>query len=280
MATVKERQDEYMRHIKSQDWYDPDFERIPKPKDWEPEPTFREGHRYASHPRCQAWSGRTGKQCNNLPIKGREKCKSHGGTQPRGIDRKTYKHGRYIESVANNPTVAKAYEQALKQQGILNLSPNIAMADARLDLLYQEDIYLTDELIELAMNLHTLWQTLIQFIPRNDPNVVENLKKFDTNIKQFIKGIEDKSAFNKREDQLTERRRKLTETETKRQTAMAEVVIKAEAIGVFAIMGNLFKEMVLTEIEDKETAKNVINGFSQIIDTHIVGFFSTDGETK
>jgi hypothetical protein len=280
LTSVKERQEEYLRHIKSQDWYDSDYKPIPKPENWQPETKFREDHRYAGKSRCLAWSGRTGEQCKKLPIKGREKCKSHGGTQPRSIDRANYKHGRYTKSVAGNPTVAKAYEEALKQRGILNLSPNIAMTDARLDLLYQEDIYLTEELIEMAESIYQLWLELKQLIPRNNPSTVEQIIQFDQKIKQFIKGIEDKEAFNKREDQLTERRRRLTETETKRQTAHAEVVLKAEAIGIFAIMGNLFRQVVLDNIEDKETAQRVIKGQSEVIDTHIVGFFSTDKETK
>lgn len=268
----------YLEHIKKQSWYDPDFERISQPEEWKPELKFQENHRLAGSCRCQQWTSK-GKQCERVAMNGKEKCQTHWGKIPNGINASGYKHGRYTKSVANNPTVAEAYAQALKQQGILNLSPNIAMADARLDLLYREDIYLTEELIELAINLYTLWQELKQIIPRNNPQTVENLLQFDTNMKQFIKGIEDKSAFNKREDQLTERRRRLTETETKRQTAQAEVVLKAEAIGVFSIMGNLLKELVLTEIEDEKTAKKVINGFSEIIDTHIVGFFSTE-ETK
>lgn len=266
-----------MRHIKSQPWYDPNYEPIPKPEGWRPEVKFREDHsRYPGSPRCLAWSGRTGKQCGKLPIKGREKCQSHGGTQPRGTNRKTYKHGRYTKSVSGNPDLSKAYQEALKQQGLLNLSPNIAMTDARLDMLYQDDIYLSDEVIKLAEDVMAMWLDLKQIIPRNDVNLVEKLITFDVNIKQLYKAMSDKNAFDKREDTLTERRRKLTETDTKRQVSTAEVVLKAEVIGIFSIMGGLFKDVVQDNIEDIPIQRKLITGFSEVIDTHIVNFFSSE----
>jgi len=267
----------YLDRLKeTQSWYDPDYVPIPKPVDWRPEVKFREDHKWAGHPRCLEWSGRTGKQCGSLPTKGKEKCRHHRGNSASGVDHYKYKHGRYTKAVSSNPTIAKAYEEALKQQGILNLSPNIAMTDARLTLLYQDDIYLTDELIDLANNLLIIWQELKEFIPRSNPSTVERIIQFDTTIKHFTNALQAKNAFDKREDQLTERRRKLTETETKRQTTQAEVVLKAEAIGIFAIMGNLFREIVMNEVEDRQTAQRVIKGQSEVIDTHIVNFFSTD----
>lgn len=266
-----------MRHIKSQDWYDPNYKPIPKPEGWRPEVKFREDHsRYPGSPRCLAWSGRTGNQCGKLPIKGREKCQSHGGTQPRGTNRKTYKHGRYTKSVSGNPDLSKAYAEALKQQGLLNLSPNIALTDARLDVLYQDDIYLSDEIVEMAQAIYNLWFELKQLIPRSDPALIEKMTKFGLNFEQLFQAMKNKSAFNKREDQLTERRRKLTETETKRQVSTAEVVLKAEVIGIFSIMGGLFKDVVQDNIEDITDQRKIITGFSEVIDTHIVNFFSSE----
>lgn len=266
----------YLEYIKSQDWYDPNYKPILKPENWQPELIFSIGHKREGTPRCLAWSGRTGRQCNNSPIVGRKNCKSHNGKNPIGIEHGAYKHGRHTKSVVGNPTISKAYQEALKQQGLLNLSPNIAMADARLDALYQDDIYLSDEILEMAQGIYNLWFELKLLIPRSNPALTEKMTEFGLNFEQLFRAMKNKSAFNKREDQLTERRRKLTETETKRQVSTAEVVLKAEVIGIFSIMGGLFKEVVQSNIKDIKAQRKVITGFSEVIDTHIVNFFSSE----
>lgn len=271
--------EDYLNHISKQDWYDKNFERIPKPDDWQPDKTFPEGHRKEGSPRCQQWKSKGG-QCGQSPIKGKQKCSTHGGKASGGPSHGRYKHGRYTKSVANNPTVAKAYEEALKQQGILNLSPNIALTDARLDLLYETDIFSSDEIVKLADDTYQQWIDLKDTIPRNDPNTVEKIAKFNVNFEKLFEAMNSKNAFNKREDVLTERRRKLTETETKRQTATKEIVLKAEAIGIFAIMGGLLRDVVTNATEDKDAQREILEGFSKVIDTHIVGFFSSEGDKE
>ena len=270
--------DDYLTRIKENSkWYDPNYVPIPKPDDWQPEERFREDHsRYPGSPRCQAWSGRTGEQCKKLSLKDKKKCRSHKGTVPSGVAAGAYKHGRYVKSVVGNPTISKAYQEALKQQGLLNLSPNIAMTDARLDALYQDDIYLSDEIVEMTRGIYNLWFELKQLIPRSNPALTEKMTEFGLNFEQLFRAMKNKSAFNKREDQLTERRRKLTETETKRQVSTAEVVLKAEVIGIFSIMGGLFKEVIQNNIEDVKVQRKVITDYSEVIDMHIVNFFSSE----
>lgn len=268
--------EKYLDHIKSQPWYDPNYVPIPKPDNWQPNTVFPENHRLAGRFQCQAWSGRTGKQCGHPPLKGADKCKSHNkGIRPKGIQHANYTEGRYTKSVAGNPDVAEAYEEAMKQKGLLNLSPNIAMADARLDLLYQDDMYLSDEIVELVSKVHKAWQDLKVLIPSSNPSLIEKKAIFNANFEILFKAMLDKKAFEKREDVLTERRRKLTETESKRQKDMAEVILKAEAIGIFAQMGTNFRDLILETVQDKGQQTKVIKGFSEIIDTNIINFFST-----
>jgi len=276
MSQANER---YFEHIRKQPWYDPNFKRIPKPEGWEPELTFGEGHRHEGLSRCQQWTSK-GKQCGKLPMKNEVKCQSHCGNKTRGIQHGNYTTGRHIKSVAGNPDLAQAYDIALKQKGLLNLSPNIALTDARLDLLYQDDIYFSAEIVELASKVYEAWLELKPLISATNPSLIEKKTVFNANFEILFKAMLDKRAFEKREDTLTERRRKLTETESKRQKDMAEVILKAEAIGIFAQMGTNFRDLILEVVEDKQQQTKVIKGFSEIIDTNIVNFFNTDEDKE
>jgi hypothetical protein len=264
---------------KDRDWYDPEYKPISKPDNFEPDLNFPLDHKCYGHIRCLQWSGRLGRQCLNIAIKGSNKCRHHGGKKATGVANGNFKHGRYTKAVAGNPSVAKAYDIALKQQGLLNLSPNIAMTDARLDLLYQEDIYLSDEIIDAVETLYNAWQELKQDIPKNDPKITENMLTVNAQLLAILRMMKSRKAFDKREDTLTERRRKLTETETKRQLGTAEVVLKAEVISIFATMGTAFRELIVSNIEGKQRSK-ILSGFSEIIDTYIIGFFGTEEEKR
>jgi hypothetical protein len=54
-----------------------DYEFHPRPPGWKPVDSFDDGR-----PRCPAWSGRHGRQCNNSPIRGGRVCRAHGGSSP------------------------------------------------------------------------------------------------------------------------------------------------------------------------------------------------------
>lgn len=74
---------------------------IPKPPDFVPVDEFPEGHRHygTKHKRCQAWSGRNGRQCLNIAVKGLNVCRFHGGSTPRGAAHPRYKgrgYSRYM----------------------------------------------------------------------------------------------------------------------------------------------------------------------------------------
>lgn len=58
---------------------------FPKPDDFEPEATFGSDHTWAGQKRCTGWNYRQGRQCGRKPIKGKTKCKHHGGASLGGL---------------------------------------------------------------------------------------------------------------------------------------------------------------------------------------------------
>lgn len=270
---------EYRAEVTSKPWFDPDFKKVPKPEGWEPELVFPSDHRKAGVDRCQQWISR-GRQCGKQSIRGRPKCATHGGKLPKGLAHVNYKHGRYTKAVAGNPDVARAYDLALKQRNLLNLSPNIAMTDARLDLLYEDDVYLTQELVELVEKSFALWLELKYTLPQRDPAIIEQITIFNLSFASLLRMMQSKVAFDKREDVLTERRRRLTETEVKRQLGTSEVILKGEVVSVFALLGGLFRELIVTNVSATHERRAVIEGFVEIINTHTIAFLATSPPDK
>lgn len=274
----REKSENYLEYVKKQPWYDPNFEPIPEPDDWKPELVFPENHRWAGMPRCQQWISR-GRQCWNSPVKGKNKCRTHGGMNGSGVSHPTYKHGRYTKSIAGNTTLSKMYQEALKQRNLLSLAPNIAMTDAHLSALYEKYININEEILATYIEMYKLWHLIEPEIPRNNVNLVKNLAQFTVYLNKFHFLAASQNEFNEREDKLTERRRKLSEAETRRLAQDSEIILKAEVVAVFTELGKAFRDLILKEVSEYGERNAVLRGFNKVIDSHILPYFDiTKGE--
>lgn len=95
-----------------------------------------------SHAICGAKT-RSGAPCKNPPVTGRERCRMHGGSQPRGLARHNTTHGRYSKHLPTR--LGERYEAALKDPDLLALRDEIAITDARIqELLEPEDASAVD----------------------------------------------------------------------------------------------------------------------------------------
>lgn len=80
-------------------------------------------------PPCKAKSKRSGKQCRNQPIVGRETCRMHGGTSRIGPLNENYKHGLYS---AYLPARFGELFKALEGRDLLDLTEDIKLLHTRL----------------------------------------------------------------------------------------------------------------------------------------------------
>jgi len=97
--------------------------RMPRPLDFKPEEVFPSGHRWEGKPRCHAWSGRNGHQCNRMPMKWMTVCRSHGGAGGRPP-----KHGKY----SGTARFHAAYRRAAGNPKAFDLKPEIALIESRI----------------------------------------------------------------------------------------------------------------------------------------------------
>jgi hypothetical protein len=87
---------------------------------------------------CDGHKRRTGEPCGQVAIKGKTKCRLHGGLSLSGPAHGRYTHGRYAKDMPSQ--LAQRYLEARENPRLLSLSDDIALAEARLaDLLQAVD---------------------------------------------------------------------------------------------------------------------------------------------
>lgn len=230
----------------------------PKPPDFKPEPIFGPETRYPGKPRCTAWSCRNGRQCDKLPIRGKTKCRSHGGTSPSGITHGRYKHGRYRTILRQN--LVAAFERSIQDKDLLALNNEIALVDTRTEeLLGKLDTgesganwkRLTELVSEFDYRKRMAKATLSEADKkRYEAEAAENLNQILVLVR---KGQGDFSLWNEVKDNL-EQRRRLVETERRRLMDMEAVLTTEKALALVNALGMAVRAYVtdgttLTSIE-------------------------------
>ena len=79
--------------------------------------------------RCGA-KRRNGTPCQQFPLKGKRRCRLHGGKTPSGADLPQYKHGRYCRVLPSN--ILAKYEAANEDPDLLTHRDEIKLMDAHL----------------------------------------------------------------------------------------------------------------------------------------------------
>lgn len=105
-----------------------DKPRTPPPNGWKPVPSFPPGHKREGRRRCQSWNWNTGTQCEQYPIKGRERCRSHGGTVPSGPAHTQYRHGGFSKYA---PRLALWVREAENDTDLRDLTADVELLFSR-----------------------------------------------------------------------------------------------------------------------------------------------------
>lgn len=102
----------------------------PKPDDFTPVESFPDNHRWIGVPRCQGWSRQAGRQCLERASRGKQKCRSHGGSSPSGIASPNFRHGKYVSSLPMD--LVDSYMELMQDEDYLALRDEIVLMSVRI----------------------------------------------------------------------------------------------------------------------------------------------------
>jgi hypothetical protein len=198
-------------------------------------------------PRCQAYKRNSDEQCGQPALKGKNVCGSHGGKSPSGMEHPNFKNGRHSKHL---PTKLLAkYEESLADEELISLRDDVALVDA----------FISDALESINFdNCQAAWDGL------------------ELLYKQFWNGSnEDKleaarEAFNIVHDGVAEWRkvgrmfgyveikRKLSETESKREKDLQMMITASEANVLIARL----IAAVQTHVTDRNVRAKIVADFA------------------
>lgn len=178
--------------------------------------------------RCGAKT-RSGKPCRGFVVTGRERCRMHGGTIPRGLALPQTKHGRFSKDL---PTRLLAhYQAALDDPETIALREELALLFAR-----EGDLLGRVDTSEAGAHWRGVRDALADFrrAQRRDdaPSAAGALREMErlTDL-----GLADYEAWAELRDTI-EARRRLADTERRRLEAMQQMITTERAMLLVAAL--------------------------------------------
>lgn len=233
--------------------------RIPRPEDFSPEPFFLLDFRVKSRqgkPRCQAWNGNKGRQCENLPVKGRghpaapefykRVCGTHGGKTPSGVESPHWKHGRYSKDLPAN--LAADYVRSLKDPDLVSLRDQLAL----IDVFIKQDIRKLAALEEAGD-----WSRALELLVEMENASASGDIELVALRLQELRGLVDKGEESIRvRDRIirrVEQYRKVAESERRRMVDLRLLLTVERQMALLGAVVAILKE----EISDKDTRRRI-----------------------
>lgn len=196
---------------------------------------------------------RSGEPCKNPPVSGSKRCRMHGGKSKKGLDLPQTTHGRNSNDVVFR--LREAYERSRNDPNLLDLSHELAIVDARSqELLSRIDI---DGAGALWMKVGGAVAALDAAVSDQDWDRVSNRMEA---LRDIVQRAEAEEQAWKRIFDLSEQRRKLVETETKRRVAMSDSLTPERA----SFLLGKFVDVVMRHVRDRSTLAAIAADFRDI----------------
>lgn len=177
---------------------------------------------------CDAKSKQSGQRCKN-PAMANGKCRLHGGKTPKGVASPHYKHGRY--SKYGPSSLRDAAAEFLRDPDLLSLQSNLALCDARIaDVLTKLDEGGSYDALATLRKLRGEYRAAA--VRKDQEAQIAQLRE----MFRVIDEASDTVALLGELDKLTEQRRRLVDTETKRQTSDLTSITIERAYGFVDVL--------------------------------------------
>lgn len=192
---------------------------------------------FAVNNQCQATAKRSGKRCLLPAVNGYDVCRVHGGKTPRGVASVNTKLGRYSKDLPTR--LAGRFQKALDDPQLGNLKAEIALLDTRI--------------AEMVAGLDTqqhgmVWETVGD--ARNAIKAAMRSGKADQMIAAYdylddvINSANSDMEIWDEVVRLIEQRRKLTDSERKRQVDLEQMITAERAMLLVSALMGVIKEHV------------------------------------
>src|SRR5918992_2204187 len=196
---------------------------------------------------CGARTKHDGTPCERSPVRGRTRCRVHGGKTLVGTASPTYRNGRYSAYVPER--LRARYEQAEGDVELLSLRSELALTDARLmDLLARVN---TGESGQLWANLKKAHEEFkVYRLARDVPKMNVALAKIEALLDS---AGQDHTAWGEI-GKLIEQRRKLTESEAKRLITLQQMLTTEDAMAI----AHRLVDIVTRHVTDRQVLSAIV----------------------
>lgn len=215
---------------------------------------------------------KSGKPCKKLPIKGRTRCRLHGGLTPAGgPSHHNFKHGRYSRYTTriSNERVQKLRHIIEEDKDPLNMTPEIAITTMRIEELIEN--LDTGETAELWKELNRVRAKMVEAVDKEKyQHMPQYVKKLDHLI---TTGHNASNAYTEIQKWL-ETKRAIVATETRRVIAAEEMMPKDTAVAIISMVETGIHESlrdILSQVDGgKELETAVLRKFSMFLRMNVL----------
>ena len=191
---------------------------------------------------------RRGGICHAYPVRGREKCRLHGGKVPRGADHPHFKHGRYSKDLRRD--LLFDYFHALEQEDLYDQSDEIAVLEARLKYLMRQasagETY-EDLIASVQTGVNELNEIIQEYKRRKDADSkleLDALRRVETAMVGFLRQISNEQRFWEEYYTVVDQHRKLIESERKRELDSQKLMTEQQVHVLLTFLTNLIRKYV------------------------------------
>jgi hypothetical protein len=210
-----------------------------------------------------------GKFCTEWPMRGRTRCKLHGGASPVGIASARATHLRYSKYLPVG--LLEKFVEAMGDEKLLRLDENVGAVEMQI-------MAMLDELAKGGVDWESAWKlwadTRRQWTEFHGALIAKDNKRFNELLPEmesaFLPGAPLDAVFSagsadhachERLRKLHETKAKLVEAISRHETREKEVLTVQSAVGLFTAIGALIKQ----NVQDREALKNIARGLDRLM---------------
>lgn len=204
--------------------------------------------------RCTAKSKQAKRRCKNHAVVGFTVCRTHGGGTPVGVASPQFKNGAHSRHHPMPARLRETYEAGLKDPSLVEMRADIALLDARLaDVLTRVD---TGESGAIWQALRDAQREADRATRAKDTGALQ--AALDDIRELIVRGHGDWAAWGDVRS-IIEQRRKLSESERKREVEAKQVISSERAMALItavidSVERNVTDRKALTRISHDVSA--------------------------